>query len=221
MLAGRLPLWSPGSFAGFPFAADAQAAVFYPIRWLTILLSAPVGFSYYVLTLEGLFHIWLAGLFTYLLVTDQTGKPWAGTLAAVAFALGDYLISYPLLQLAVLETIVWLPLILWLLRRGVRPDRLAGGACSKPVRSASLPYLLAAGVVWGISLTAGHPQTFLHLSYLVLAYYLFLTLRAGWSWRWLAGMGLLVGGTACGHGGGRLAAHAALFGPYHPQRCGL
>jgi hypothetical protein len=198
MLAGRLPLWSPGSFAGFPFAADAQAAVFYPIRWLTILLSAPVGFSYYVLTLEGLFHIWLAGLFTYLLVTDQTGNPWAGTLAAVAFALGDYLISYPLLQLAVLETIVWLPLILWLLRRGVGPDRLAGGACSKPVRSASSPYLLAAGVVWGISLTAGHPQTFLHLSYLVLAYYLFLTLRAGWSRRWLAGMGLLVGGTAAG-----------------------
>jgi hypothetical protein len=192
MLAGRLPLWSPGSFAGFPFAADAQAAVFYPIRWLTILLSAPVGFSYYVLTLEGLFHIWLAGLFTYLLVTDQTGNPWAGTLAAVAFALGDYLISYPLLQLAVLETIVWLPLILWLLRRGVR------AASDETGQKRPLPYLLAAGVVWGISLTAGHPQTFLHLSYLVLAYYLFLTLRAGWSWRWLAGMGLLVGGTAVG-----------------------
>lgn len=192
MLAGRLPLWSPGSFAGFPFAADAQAAVFYPIRWLTILLSAPVGFSYYVLTLEGLFHIWLAGLFTYLLVTDQTGNPWAGTLAAVAFALGDYLISYPLLQLAVLETIIWLPLILWLLRRGVR------AASDKTGQKRPLPYLLAAGVVWGISLTAGHPQTFLHLSYLVVAYYLFLTLRAGWSWRWLAGMGLLVGGTATG-----------------------
>lgn len=187
VLAGRLPFWSPGSFGGFPFAADAQAAVFYPIRWLTILLSAPIGFSYYILTLEGLFHIWLAGLFTYLLATDQTGNAWAGAVTAVAFALGGYLISYPLLQLAVLETIIWLPLILWLLRRGVKPDR-----------STPLPYLLAAGVVWGISLTAGHPQTFLHLSYLVLAYYLFLTLRAGWSWRWLAGMGLLVSSTAAG-----------------------
>ncbi len=219
MLAGRLPLWSPGSFGGFPFAADAQAAVFYPIRWLTILLSAPIGFSYYILTLEGLFHIWLAGLFTYLLATDQTGNAWAGTVAAVAFALGGYLISYPLLQLAVLETIIWLPLILWLLRRGVvsfeaivhprslslsKGDRFRQvqptGEVQEPVRAAPLPYLLAAGVVWGISLTAGHPQTFLHLSYLVLAYYLFLTLRAGWSWRWLAGMGLLMGGTAAGTG---------------------
>ena len=38
MAAGRLPLWSPGSFGGFPFAADPQSAVFYPLRWLTIVL---------------------------------------------------------------------------------------------------------------------------------------------------------------------------------------
>ena len=36
---GSFPLWSSGSFAGFPFAADTQAAVFYPLRWLTLLLS--------------------------------------------------------------------------------------------------------------------------------------------------------------------------------------
>ncbi|MCA9918733.1 MAG: hypothetical protein KC445_12315, partial [Anaerolineales bacterium] len=41
MAAGRLPLWSPGSYGGFPFVADPQAAVFYPIRWLTVLGSLP------------------------------------------------------------------------------------------------------------------------------------------------------------------------------------
>ena len=72
MLAGRLPLWSPGSYAGIPFAADTQSAVFYPLRWLTVFISAPFGFSYYALELEGLLHIWLAGVFTYFLAFDMT-----------------------------------------------------------------------------------------------------------------------------------------------------
>jgi 4-amino-4-deoxy-L-arabinose transferase-like glycosyltransferase len=184
MWAGRLPLWSPGSFGGFPFAADSQAAVFYPPRWLTILLDG-ADLSFYAITLEGLLHIWLAGLFTYALAYDQTGSRRAGLLAAIAFGLGGYLISYPLLQLALLETITWLPLILWLLRRGVRAER--------PLRP-----LLGAGLVWGLSFTAGHPQTFLHLSYLTIAYYLFLTIRARWAWRWIVGLGALLGGTAVG-----------------------
>jgi hypothetical protein len=187
MTAGRLPLWSPGSYAGFPFAADTQAAVFYPIRWLTILLGGTAGLSFYALELEGLLHIWLAGLFTYALAYDITRNRWAGLLAAVAFGLGGYLISYPLLQLALLETITWLPLILWLLRQGIarREER-------------PLPWLLAAGLLLGLSFTAGHPQTFLHLSYLAAVYYLFLAVRARWAWRWLVGLGLLIGGTAVG-----------------------
>ena len=183
--AGQLPLWSPGSYGGFPFAADTQAAVFYLPRWLTILFSGPGGFSYFVLELEGLLHIWLAGLFTYLLAFDLTKNRWAGLLAAVAFGLGGYLISYPLLQLALLETITWLPLVLWLLRKGVMGER-------------PFPYLLGAGAVLGLALPAGHPQTFLHVSYLAAAYYLFLTIRARWAWRWIGGLGLAVAATAVG-----------------------
>ena len=49
--AGRLPLWNPYTFAGAPFWADVQAAVFYPPSLLTILLSAPWGFSLFALDL--------------------------------------------------------------------------------------------------------------------------------------------------------------------------
>lgn len=185
MWAGRLPLWSPGSYGGFPFAADTQAAVFYLPRWLTILFSGPGGFSFYALELEGLIHIWLAGLFTYALAFDLTKNRWAGLIAAVAFGLGGYLISYPLLQLALLETIAWLPLVLWLLRRGVMGEL-------------PLPYLLGAGAILGLAFPAGHPQTFLHISYLAAAYYLFLAIRARWKWRWIGGLGLAVAATAVG-----------------------
>ena len=32
MAAGHLPLWNPYTYAGHPFLADVQAAIFYPIN---------------------------------------------------------------------------------------------------------------------------------------------------------------------------------------------
>ncbi len=216
MAAGRLPVWSPGSYGGIPFTADTQSAVFYPLRWLTLLFALPNGFSYYLLELEGLLHIWLAGVFAYFLAFDITRdyarqqresgagvrprlsagfapEQWAGLLAAVAFGLGGYLTSYPLLQLAVLESVIWLPLVLYLLRRGVCPDENRSSNKSSSVR-----WLMAAGIVLGITALAGHPQTFLHIAYLSAAYYLFLAWQARWRWSWIVGLGLFISAAAVG-----------------------
>ena len=43
LTAGELPLWNPYTFSGHPFLADVQAAVFYPLSLLTVLLSASGG----------------------------------------------------------------------------------------------------------------------------------------------------------------------------------
>lgn len=166
---GHLPLWSPGSFAGFPFAADTQAAVFYPPRYLTLLLSWPFDFPYYALELEIMIHAWLAGVFTYGLGYALTRNRGAGLVTAVAFALGGFLASYPLSQAAILEAYTWLPLSLLLIRHAV--------AQSRP-----RPWLLAAVLPLSLSLLAGHPQSFLHISYLAAAYYFFMARRARWSW---------------------------------------
>jgi 4-amino-4-deoxy-L-arabinose transferase-like glycosyltransferase len=185
MAAGRLPLWSPGSYGGFPFAADTQAAVFYPLRWLTVFVSVPWGFSYYLLEIEAIGHIWLAGLFTYSLAFAITGERWPALLAALAFALGGYLTSYPTQQLAILETITWLPLVLLFLRVAVLGAR--------PV-----PWLAAAGLILGITALAGHPQTFLHVAYTAAAYYVYLSLTHGWTWTRVLGGGVMVGAVALG-----------------------
>jgi len=178
LAAGRLPVWSPGSYGGYPFAADPQSAVFYPPRWVTALLSLRSGLSYHALEIEALAHIWLAGVWTYLFVHGVAGSRLAGLAAAVAFGLGGYLTSYPLLQLAILETICWLPLALLALRRATRSGQ--------PV-----PWLVVGGLVLALAATAGHPQTLLHVGYLCAAYYVFAALRAGRRWSWtLAGGGL-------------------------------
>lgn len=190
----RLPVWTPYSYGGASFVGDVQAAVFYPPRWLTILLSTPWGeFPYYALELEALLHVWLGGAFVYALAHEITRDRRAALLGATAYALGGYLASYPLLQIPILETITWLPLSLWLLRRAVGDGH--------PQDATNLwPWLAAAGGALGLSALAGHPQTWLHGAYLCTAYYLWLARRAGWAWRDLlrlgVGMALIAGGVA-------------------------
>jgi hypothetical protein len=120
---GILPLWNPYTFAGAPFWADVQAAVFYPFSLLTLILSAPWGFSAFALEIEAIFHFWLAAAFMYLFSRELTGSRPAAVVAALTFTFGGYLTGYPSQQLAVLETDVWLPLILFCLYRAAQTTR--------------------------------------------------------------------------------------------------
>ncbi len=157
---GRLPLWDPYTFGGEPAVAMSLFAPYYPLGlWQVIFEKLP----FEALELEAVFHLGLAGLFTFLFVRQLTGQPAAGLIAGLAFSLGGYLTSYPMLQIIILETAVWLPAGLWLLERGLA-DR-------------SLRRVAWAGLVFGCGILAGHPQTFLYIAYLTAAYFLF---RAAW-----------------------------------------
>jgi len=180
--AGRFPLWSSGSYAGFPFVADPQSGSFYIPRWITILLSPRGTLPYYALEVEALLHIWLAGLFTYMFAMQETKSRPAALLAAVAFGLGGYLVGYPVLQLATLETIVWLPLVLYCLRR-------LTDATSTPSRRR---WAVATALALAVSCAAGHPQTFTYVVYLSVAYYFWRGGQASWPWRRRLGYGFVI-----------------------------
>ena len=168
---GRLPLWNPYTFAGAPFWADAQAAVFYPPSLLTFLLSAPWGFSLFALELEAIAHFWLAATFMYLFIRHVTRSRAAGFVAALIFTFSGYLTGYPSQQLAVLEADVWLPLILFQLT--MNKEQLTN---TSSLRFEFIPtfHLLLAGAAWGLTLLAGHPQSALIVGYISSAYFFFL-----------------------------------------------
>ncbi len=196
---GLLPLWNPYANAGHPFLADIQSAVFYPPRLLSVSLASIRGFSYRTLELEAIVHCVLVAWFTYLLARRLTGSRVGGLVAAVAFTFSGYLTSYPLLQLAILETQTWLPLILLCLE--LAADRFQRGECWHAMR-----WAIAAGVFMSIALLAGHPQSGLLVGYASLAYGMFRLWprpfvfdRRTWAWRLglLAAFGLIgVGGAA-------------------------
>ncbi len=192
LFSGQLPLWNPYTFSGHPFLADVQSAIFYPPSLLTLLLSRPWGFSLFALELEAIFHFFLAGLFTYLLAKRLLHDRRAALISSLVFTFGGYLTSYPSQQLAILETDVWLPLILLLLDIGLEQFASAGfvirpadrricnpaGAevISPPVKfplfAVPLPIAFA-GLSFGLALLAGHPQSAMYVFYVSAIYFAF------------------------------------------------
>jgi hypothetical protein len=171
--AGQLPLWSPYTFAGSPFWADVQAAVFYPFSLLTLILSAPWGFSAFALEVEAIFHFWLAAVFMYLLGRCLTHSRPAALIAALTFTFSGYLTGYPSQQLAVLEADVWLPLILFFLYRANQRMADSEWRIANSGSRLALSPLLLAGLAFGLTLMAGHPQSGFIVACLSLAFLIF------------------------------------------------
>ena len=172
MRQGRWPLWLPCIDSGYPYFADPQAASFYPpalINWGAHLLSGSPTFSIGALEFEAALHVLLAALTAYGFLRGEVRSRLAALIGALTFSFGGYLLSYPMLQLAILETAAWLPLVVWSMRR------LAA-------RSDARSVALAAGVL-AISALAGHPQTLVMMGYTGAAYFAFCArqsrLRAG------------------------------------------
>jgi len=171
---GEIPLWNPYNNGGLPFIADPQAAVFYPPRLLTIGLSAlSGGFSYAALQFEAIAHVLLYSLLMYAflrrLLKDHHGSIYGAFIGAVVAAYGGYISGYPPLQLAVLESAIWLPLSALGILEGTR-------------KRLHFPRIALAGFALGLTWLAGHSQTSWFATYLMmgwLAYRVYVQ-RLGW-----------------------------------------
>ncbi len=160
LLSGEIPLWNPYNYGGHPFLADTQAAVFYPPRLLTIVISDWLfdGWNYVALQTETILHYLLASILMYWFARSITESAAGGLTGSVVFSYGGFLTGYPPLQLAILEAAAWTPLILLGVHRAAERGHWR------------FRWLSISGVALGISLLAGHPQTSLFTSYLLVAY---------------------------------------------------
>ncbi len=199
LAAGRLPAWDPFINAGQPGLADIQTGFYYPLNLVpsSILTLLGLEFSIEFLTAQVILHFSLASLFTYLFVRHLARRSgaripaarFAGAVSALTFTYGGYLTTFPVQQLTILETAVWLPLVLLFLDRAFFHTR-------------RLPQLICAGLALACALLAGHPQTAMYIVYAVLAYGLLLiwsvrhseprTPKTGSTERVALGQGLLV-----------------------------
>jgi hypothetical protein len=177
----QLPLWNPYSAAGAPFAASLEVGVWYPLRWLAVLIAGPGGWGVETLMREVAARYWLVSLMTYAFFRQLRRRPEAALAGSVGFTYGGYLTGYPMPQVSVLDSAMWLPLALI-------GAHLAGSSPRHGLRGS-----LLAGAALALSILAGHPQTTLFVAYLTLAYLIFTARQNGIGWPGAAGRaGLLL-----------------------------
>jgi hypothetical protein len=172
--AGRLPAWNPYFNAGQPGLADIQTGAFYPLNLAQNLVLALLGqpLTVPLLAWQIIVHFALASLFTYLFARRLARRAgarvpaarFAGAVAALSFTYAGYLTTFPVQQLTILETAVWLPLVLFFVD-------LAAEQGAYPVFRIS--YFVFASLALACALLAGHPQTAMYVVYATLAYGLF------------------------------------------------
>lgn len=126
---GRFPLWNPYLFGGYPLFANGQVGMLYP---LNLVLFAPLPTAA-ALVLARAAHTFLAALGAYLLARAQPLRPASALVAALAFALGSFMVAHiPHEDLT--RSATWLPWLLWAAERALRPGgrwlrwTLLGGA---------------------------------------------------------------------------------------------
>lgn len=147
---GVLPFWNPYSFNGMPFLADVQTGVFYlPWLLLTFFIGSDGLLSVQALQLAIVAHFFVAQQTMFAYTRSRGASFWASTLAGVSYGFGGLLVCHAFHPMMVAH-FAWFPLVLLLFRRG-----LDTGAWSS---------VMLAGLVFGLSLLAGHPQSALYLS---------------------------------------------------------
>ncbi|MBI5034086.1 MAG: YfhO family protein [Chloroflexi bacterium] len=107
--AGRIPLWSPGLYGGFPILADAQIGALYPLNLILFrFLPSHLAVSYSMLL-----HLAWAAVGMYLLMRSFGLRISSALLAGLVFSLNGFMLAR-LEHATVLTTSAWLPWIVFL-----------------------------------------------------------------------------------------------------------
>lgn len=143
---GVIPLWNPHLYMGMPFAADNQTGLFYPINLLFFFLTPTL--TYDAVQLMVVTHLFLAGMFTWLLLRDLGLTRTAAVAGAITFMFSDLYVTH-IGNLNIIATAAWLPLALLCFRRAL--NRSGWG------------WVAWSGVVLATAALVGHAQMFLYI----------------------------------------------------------
>jgi hypothetical protein len=135
---GDVPLWDPHRFAGLPFAANSQAAVWYPPNWLFAAGDALTVYSW-ILVASRLGALLLA----YWFFRQLRLHPYAAVTGSTIFTFSGFLTAWAV-HATFPSSALWLPLALGGLTMAQRGERSLG--------------IALASLGLGLSILGGHPQ---------------------------------------------------------------
>jgi len=122
----EIPLWNPYIYSGTPSFADPLYLSFYPG---TLLFLLPHQLTETYFNIIELIHIFIGGLFTFLLLKEYHLKNVSAMISSVIFILGGPLAGR-IQHVAQIYSISLMPLIMFLIRKGVNSGKMIWFACS-------------------------------------------------------------------------------------------
>jgi hypothetical protein len=149
---GQLPLWSPFINYGYPFHADPQSGVFYPVTWLFSLLG---GYNVYTIAAEYLLHIFIAALSFYAFLRQFKVSRLSATTFGITYALSGVFISNAQ-HLTWVVSMAWMPMVVLLFYRLLQQPQLQSA--------------LAFSLTAYLFMTGGYPGFAIILFYFLVAY---------------------------------------------------
>ncbi len=152
---GSFPFWNPYVAGGIPFFADVQSAVLYPFNLFLAIFVKNSFLSYYLVEMLPLFHLFLAGVFMYLLLRELKLEYQSSLIGAIVYMFNfRFILNFT--HINRIMTFVWFPLIFLLFKKTI--DEL------------DLKFAFGSGLVIGLISFAGYPQALI-VEMLFLFYY--------------------------------------------------
>lgn len=147
LMEGTFPFWNPYTFAGMPFFADLQNGLLYPGHLLMYLFSGG-SLSVWLAQAIIILHYLVAMIGMWSLAGTLRIGGWGRIFAGIGYGLSGIMVAH-MIHPNMIFHMAFFPLILSLYWHGLR-DR------------SMLPTLLS-GLLLGLVMLSGHPQTALYI----------------------------------------------------------
>ncbi|MCI0446780.1 YfhO family protein [bacterium] len=168
---GSFPLWNPHILSGFPTIADPENAVFYPLNLFLYLFSVNSPVSLKTVETFLALHYFLTGLFMWIFLRSLSLKRYAALSGAIMYMFSGYLAAHAQ-HLGPIMASTWIPLILYY--------------CRKSILEKNKRHVIKAGLLIGVQILAGYPQTTFSTLLALLIYFGWHSIRRAYniqSWR--------------------------------------
>lgn len=142
-----IPFWNPFTFGGMPFFADVQTGFFYPLNRILDLFVSDGKLPFAALQLVIILHFAISQINTFYLSRKLGTSKYGAIIAAVGYSFSMLMICHTIHPMIIYQ-LAWLPLVLGVLYTAFAKGKIYLGVLS--------------GLILGLSILAGHPQTILY-----------------------------------------------------------
>lgn len=146
---GEIPFWNPYTFAGMPFLADIQVGFFYVFNRILSLFTLS-GNNLPVLALEIIIiiHFLISQINAYFLARSFKISSYGSVITSISYSFSMLMVAH-VIHPMIIYHLAWLPLIMLFFIKAFEEDKLY--------------YSIISGLILGMALLSGHPQTTLYV----------------------------------------------------------